>query len=148
MNRDGISRLSRQRPPKPATYTPPRNECLLRKDPHLVSECPTSSNAQKDEAKRAIRERMVGRASAKRAKLSSDQDSKLPAVLAGNLEVLLCADSGSDVSIIPRSLLLGLPLDTNVATTLRHPVSVKVVGGATLVCRKRVPLEVQVRTAA
>ena len=33
-------------------------------------------------------------------------------------------------------------------TALRHPVSVEVVGGATLVCRERVTSEIQVRTAA
>nr|CCA22265.1 AlNc14C148G7453 [Albugo laibachii Nc14] len=47
-----------------------------------------------------------------------------------------------------RSLLLDLPPDTHVTTTLRHPVSVEVVGGATLVCRERVTLDVQLRTAA
>lgn len=69
-------------------------------------------------------------------------------VLAGDLEVPLCADSGSDVSIVPRSLFLGLPPDTHVSTALRHPLSVEVVGGATLVYRERVILDVQEHTAA
>nr|CCA25705.1 conserved hypothetical protein [Albugo laibachii Nc14] len=121
-------------PTETGTSTPPHDGCLVCKGPHWVSACPKSSNAQKDESKRATRERMAARASANRATLSSNQESQLSAVLARNLEVPL--------------LLLGLPPDTHVTTTLRHPVSVEVVGGATLVCRERVTLNVQVRTAA
>lgn len=61
------------------------------------------------------------------------------------MEVPLSADSGSDVSIVPRSLFLGL---THVSTALRHPLSVEVVGGATLVYRERAILDVQEHTAA
>nr|CCA22261.1 AlNc14C148G7453 [Albugo laibachii Nc14] len=53
-----------------------------------------------------------------------------------------------DVEARILNLLLDLPPDTHVTTTLRHPVSVEVVGGATLVCRERVTLDVQLRTAA
>ena len=124
MNGDSRARPSKQHPPKPATSTPPRDGFLECKGPHWVSECPKSSNAQKDEAKRSMRESMAARSSAKRSTLSSSQESQLSAVLAGNLEVPQCADLVSDVFIIPRSILLGFPSDWHATTTLRHPVSV------------------------
>nr|CCA28028.1 AlNc14C988G12698 [Albugo laibachii Nc14] len=115
MNGDSRARPSKQHPPKPATSTPPRDGFLECKGPHWVSECPKSSNAQKDEAKRAMRESMAARSSAKRSTLSSSQESQLSAVLAGpvNITCVECIvlDEEGDKFSLGKDVLSSLGMD-------------------------------------
>ncbi|CAI5746321.1 unnamed protein product [Peronospora destructor] len=112
-----------------------------------MSDCPTATNEQKDAARTSLRERSTDRVASKRAAVSQVGEG-LTAILTESLEVSLCVDSDSDTSIIPYDLLQELPSTAYSITKLKSPVKVRVVGGAKLIAKNQVSLDVQVRAAA
>ncbi|TYZ58324.1 hypothetical protein PybrP1_000022 [[Pythium] brassicae (nom. inval.)] len=134
--------------PTPASRAPPRGGCLLCQGPHWVDNCPTGTDQEEAEAKNALRLRLAAKHKAKRAALNVGQASQLTAVLCGSVEVSVCVDTGSDMSILPRAMMEALPVNAFSVHRLPAPVSVEVVGGVTFKCSDQVTVDVQIRSAA
>ncbi|GMF65874.1 unnamed protein product [Phytophthora lilii] len=123
-------------------------ECWVCKGGHTMRDCPTATEAEKEAALAAWRERRNSKT--ERAKHVAEDIAKKVVLVNGILEIPLCPDTGSDRNIISRDYLEELKeLSAEVATTpLAKAITVKATGGAEFVCREGATLDLKLTTAA
>ncbi|GMF51975.1 unnamed protein product [Phytophthora fragariaefolia] len=124
---------------------PPKSGCWHCQGEHWLRDCPTATD--EDRARAAEKMKEVK----ERAKVKTVQTAPQPGeVLVNNLLALpYCADSGSDLTIIPRTVVddlvaLGNKVDV---FPLPHPVEATVAGGSTVICQDVVTVDIVLQTA-
>ncbi|POM74139.1 Hypothetical protein PHPALM_8953 [Phytophthora palmivora] len=105
----------------------PREGCWICKGAHFAQQCPTATEAQKDDAKKRLGE---ARAKAAKAARISKSPGQRRVVLNEVLEIPFRPDSGADCCFLPEEYLKELQaVDSSVqATKLDHPVRVELAG--------------------
>eukprot|EP00644_Phytophthora_capsici_P011685 jgi/Phyca11/123502/e_gw1.50.305.1 len=133
-----------------APPNPPRTGCLICKGPHWAKDCPTGTDEQKQDIQREVQARKALRDERVKAVRVVRAGEGRRACINGVLDVPFCPDTGADSNIISRALVDELQ---GVGSTLKlqalEPVvQVQVAGGARVVCRDAVILDLRIETAA
>ncbi|ETN15837.1 hypothetical protein PPTG_07028 [Phytophthora nicotianae INRA-310] len=127
---------------------PPTTGCLVCKGSHWVKDCPTTNEDEKSTAIQSARDRRKERV--ERGKMVKDLIKSVNSChkrIKNALDIPYC---DADSSIISHTLvdkLLGLGGSME-AAALQPPVNVVVAGGAYMVCRSSVMLDLRIKTAA
>ncbi|OWY97014.1 hypothetical protein PHMEG_00032560 [Phytophthora megakarya] len=132
--------------------SPPADGCLHCGGNHWLRECPTASRDDRRLALEKLRaNRNGGKLRSKVARNDQHQGPKTGEVLVtGLVTAPYCADSCSDLRIIPQELvdeLVELGSDVDL-TRLPQPIVVTVAGGGQIWCLHEVVVHLQLQTAA
>ncbi|GMF14713.1 unnamed protein product [Phytophthora fragariaefolia] len=140
-------------PTKPkGPVTPPTSGCLVCKGSHWVKDCLSAPQDQKAAALQAARDRKKDKTERVRAaerEAAAAGDSRRLCIN-GVFDVPFCPDTGADSNIISKTLvdeLLGLGAAVELRK-LSPLVKVQVAGGALMLCRSAVTLNLRIETAA
>jgi hypothetical protein len=134
------------RPSRP----PPHAGCLVCKGAHWLKDCPTATDAQREEAKKRFREAKEQRAGPLRSKAARYAVPEATVRINGLLEVPYSPDTGADKSVIPQAFLDSLRSvqPTLAVTPLSMPVDAKMADGRLVRCDNEVLLDLELVTIA
>ncbi|OWY91634.1 hypothetical protein PHMEG_00039703, partial [Phytophthora megakarya] len=131
--------------------SPPSTGCLVCKGSHWMKDCPTATEGQKAAARKTFIEKKRGNVeNAKAVKDITGNGEDRRMCINGVLDVPFCPDTGADSNIISEALtdeLLGLGAQVKLRK-LSPAVKVQVAGGAQVLCRSAVTLDLRIETAA
>ncbi|KAG1692396.1 hypothetical protein DVH05_025362 [Phytophthora capsici] len=145
-----VGKADRYKSEPKAISSPPRTGCLVCKGPHWAKDCPDASEEKKQEIQRELQARRARKDERVKTGRTVRAGAGRRVSMNGVLNVPFCPDTGADSNIISRVLVDKLQgVESGVELVALNPViPVQVAGGARIICRDTVMLDLRIETAA
>ncbi|POM76543.1 Hypothetical protein PHPALM_6210 [Phytophthora palmivora] len=134
----------------PQTGVPPIDGYLVCKGPHWLKDCPTATQAQRDEAIRKYRETKAQKLASMRSKAARYSGTTSSVRINGLIEMPYSLDTAADQSVMPQDELNSLRAMQPTLEVLKLPVAMEAVmaNGQTQMCVDEVLLDLELATVA